>query len=1029
MGMLLNKKEGKTSVNKDNYLPIELGNHVKKISNTSDTHLVDVYQVYLDEKDASDKYRLVFTINPVYSNVLFNAITEVVYEEGSPDCFVLPEETSDSPDKVTYPNIVSDEPITRIQAIRDTEYSNKNIMGLTYLPGIDIFNNHLIRQNGFNCIMKRSDRNASKTGVAYKMKDDFTFDPDSKQLTDVFNTIRDYHRTQEGKRVVKKFPGHDATYLNPLTGESHVYNESEILDFETTIRTRLKENNGWFGFYNPSTLDIPIGKFIDADGKTDNNIDIYVNKLLNDHGSCDFIDMFPDRSRFTFVPQKNKYRNNRLEKNWEYCLTYPYSTTIYLTDENGEAVIDEETGDPVLNDIVAGKDANGNVRNGLRFSVVGEYVTDSDRRRVLIQSVGAIHNLSPKDTINIYYPAGDDGKFSSDGRFDSVSNIQVMGLGTKSGEMQQYYFSIDSDDVPGWFDDDGKLIENGDRIDEDGNLVGGISGRFCKTVFGVECMYYFRVFRRLPNFNEILKDEDRAYYIKKYNTMEYDFNSEINKLAFAHNIYGDNIAQIVYLDDVDVNGITDNFERPLSDIYLTIVKANNGHELWYPEDGSKPVYADENITIARPFGKVTSGIDLPPEDGFIRDFNVHRIHNIKFSDVCGDECVYGDEYKPDETKENDTPRAYENLGNLHKNYKVISKSDDKKYRCGDVLENLDTLEDDIKIDREFFLGDMVEFSVSQYQETILEPVYHRFNTAQREYVSKEFKDIITDEIYMDDYEGSETGVTHNNSESIEGNFKCVETVYNQGYENILNLDVVPEVNERNLVRYPGNLFPEGYYYQPHYRIHLKDVSDKITQSSDTFMELTEDGLKTGRTGDEVTFTTARDYDLIVRDEIVIQDTKNNIFYDAIVTEAEGVTGETFARAVLKNGMRINEGVDEESRPDHFIVFKKTLGIPKYALHYPDTGGKYIWRSLVPHSKTNTDSEIYDKPFANGAHYRHVGINFFLRRQDPYGYYELNTKTDLSTGETNKLQNFMKYGNGNERIYYNDAIDFGVIDIC
>ena len=128
-------------------------------------------------------------------------------------------------------------------------------------------------------------------------------------------------------------------------------------------------------------------------------------------------------------------------------------------------------------------------------------------------------------------------------------------------------------------------------------------------------------------------------------------------------------------------------------------------------------------------------------------------------------------------------------------------------------------------------------------------------------------------------------------------------------------------------------------------------------------------------------------------------------------------------------MRINEGVDEESRPDHFIVFKKTLGIPKYAIHYPDTGGKYIWRSLVPHSKTNTDSEIYDKPFANGAHYRHVGINFFLRRQDPYGYYELNTKTDLSTGETNKLQNFMKYGNGNERIYYNDAIDFGIIDIC
>jgi hypothetical protein len=122
-------------------------------------------------------------------------------------------------------------------------------------------------------------------------------------------------------------------------------------------------------------------------------------------------------------------------------------------------------------------------------------------------------------------------------------------------------------------------------------------------------------------------------------------------------------------------------------------------------------------------------------------------------------------------------------------------------------------------------------------------------------------------------------------------------------------------------------------------------------------------------------------------------------------------------------------VDPANQPSNFIVFKKTIGIPKYALNYPDTSGKYIWRPLVPPSKTKTDSEIYDKPFANGAHYRHIGINFFLRRQDPYGYYELNTRSEYATGETNKLNNFMYYGRGNESIYYNDAIEFGLIDIC
>lgn len=970
MKTLLNKRRNKKSKNTNNYMPVGLTNKMKKFIGNTDEHLVDLYQVYLDEKDASDKYRLIFTLNPVCTNALFNAITEVVKDEGSPDCEVLTD-TPITPDKVTYPNIISDEKITRIQAIRDTEYSNENIIGYEYLPGIDIFNNHIIRQTGFDCVMPRNERNRGEVeGWESEIDDNYEF-IHNKKVEDVFNTIRDYQRTINGIPVKRKFPGADFTYLSPVVGQPHIYEESEIDDFEATFKKYLVEDNGWFGFHNKATLEYSMGTSL-----TDPSVEIYINRLLNNKGVCDFVDMFPDRKRFTFVPQKNRFRENRLEKNWEYFLTYPYSNTEYILDDKGEVVV--EDGKAVLNPIVAEEDSNGAVRNGLAFKVIGEYATDSEKPRILIQSTGSVHNLMGGDIVNLYYLA-EDGTYSSAGTFNGVTNISVKGIGDKNGAMMPYYFSIDASSVPGWYtkDSQGRDV-----------LIEGIQGRFAKVILGIECLYYFRVFRRLPNFNEISQDEDRAYYIGKYNKPEKDFNSEINKLAFANNIYGDNIVQIVYLDDIDVNGLTDNYERPVSDIYLTIVKNNKGHKEWYEDKN----YGSDKIEISRCFGKVTSGLDLPSDSGFSKNYNVRRLHNIGYEELH-------DTYAPGEFTDVD-----ENVSIT--NYEIVN---------GTTVNNLKPFEDDITPDREFFLGDLVEFSQTQYQEIVLEQVYHRFNTAQRELVSNDFKDIVIDEIYRDDYEGGETA----NTRGICENFECVREIYNKGYEE----DV--ENNRKKVVTYPGNLFPEGYYYQPHYRIHLKDVSGKISQSSDTQVQYS--GMTTGAT--QVTFTTLEDYDLIVKDGIVIQDPKNNIFYDAVVTDAIGVTGETFIEAEISNGMRLNEGLSQSEQPKSFLVFKKTIGIPKYALHYPDTSGRYIWRPLVAHSKVTTDSEIYDKPFANGAHYRHIGINFFLRRQDPYGEYELNQKTEIETGEKNKLTNFIVPGRYNDGIYNNDAIDFGLIDIC
>lgn len=46
----------------------------------------------------------------------------------------------------------------------------------------------------------------------------------------------------------------------------------------------------------------------------------------------DFVDMYPDRSLYSFVPKFNSKRK-RIEKNWDYYITYPSSSTTDGFDE------------------------------------------------------------------------------------------------------------------------------------------------------------------------------------------------------------------------------------------------------------------------------------------------------------------------------------------------------------------------------------------------------------------------------------------------------------------------------------------------------------------------------------------------------------------------------------------------------------------------------------------------------------------------------------------------------------------------
>ena len=108
---------------------------------------LSAFQLYNNERDASTKFRMIFTVNPVCTNVLFNMKTEVMKDEGSDNCKVwfdgLPQNIEG------FKNAGNKTGVDRYQAIRDTEYSHSEIGGLTYHCGLDIFNNHMLRNDGF----------------------------------------------------------------------------------------------------------------------------------------------------------------------------------------------------------------------------------------------------------------------------------------------------------------------------------------------------------------------------------------------------------------------------------------------------------------------------------------------------------------------------------------------------------------------------------------------------------------------------------------------------------------------------------------------------------------------------------------------------------------------------------------------------------------------------------------------------------------------------------------------------------------
>src|ERR1017187_1794466 len=155
---------------------------------------------------------------------------------------------------------------------------------------------------------------------------------------------------------------------------------------------------------------------------------------------------------------------------------------------------------------------------------------------------------------------------------------------------------------------------------------------------------------------------------------------ETYKLAFSENIYADNITQFLFNEDIDVSDLTDNLGRPLSELYLTIIKTNGASGFH-----STPLFTN-----------VSSGIETP----FIKKLNTSNV------------ITY-----------------LQNIPAINK----IHNGGALPFPSHIPLENSVTISNNNNlVNNNDYYGDLVEFNANEVKEIILAEVSHRFNTLNRQ---------------------------------------------------------------------------------------------------------------------------------------------------------------------------------------------------------------------------------------------------------------------------------------------------------
>lgn len=1002
--------------------------------------------VYEEERQAGNNFRLILTIVPYCSNVLFNPLTEIIKDEGSDDVVVVTDVTNMNNAPVTIKNKIDgaigvDNP-TRVHMICNTEYSSEIHGGYEYHPGYDFFDNHLLRNLSFKLVNP--------------------FNDNVKDAKEVFNTLADYARDRNGdvKKYNRRISINSINSNQGFNKDKHLYLIDDVMKIEDSINNNLYDENGWWGFTNNTTIDTK-----QLNNRRWDSMDI--GKALNNHKACEFIDMYPDRSLFSFAPKFNKFTHEN-ENNWNVVLTYPYKNvydhplclggTSYIkrtTNSEGEFV--EETV------------SEGNRWMGLKV-LTAQLGSGKAGSNNLILRTYTKHGMEQGDLFYLYYTnpyketAEDEyekcDKFSdntlngSEVYYESQSYYQVTNIGDLSKNNNEYFFytsntsivkeiyrsylkyveklikkNADTAKIP--FYEDYKNDDKKDIYDADNNLKTVLINKILKysnfrirrCVKGVKSTYYIRQFRKIPNLRAAQREmtDEEALHKSKFNGVfdsyvadnaldpinpkyQRNFNSEMYPLGFASSIYNDNVAQITFMDGINVKGLTDNLGRPLTEIYYTIVKNNAGHEVWYHNE--RPLYSNAEIEEEYKDNK----------EGFKEKYGVeYDGYSIEFSHCFGKVTSGFETYVMSGDTENTTaPFEYwKKLSSVHHISNIVNDGVNGGSSPIHKDEDSRMLDKDIKYTNTFFYGDLVEFNGADFTEKTISKVMHRFNTAQREtennpyYSQYQYHEIVEDDYDPQYKEGTEPFDVKE--------FSAVNGIQDEDTSKPMTTDFTKRKTD-----YATISRPEGYYYQSHYPIQIREFTRLLQGSHYTLRVRMAKPVQ--REGILIQVKTYIAHNLNTNDIIFICDDESDIRYITICVKVidrttflmspnyeEYVVNATDfedkeyisnlkdsvrnTEAGLKNTNKykkrfswlelcniLNGEFDGDINYPKLVLRRKNSDIPDYATYIG--GNQYLWRDIINIGDTRA-ATIKDYIFANGYFYITQSINFFLKRQDPF----------------------------------------------
>ncbi len=1049
--LLIGKKKRRGARNETNTLPLQIENTSKPLVRMDVKSVVDLYEVYREEYAVCQRYRITLTIKPYCTNVLYNVCTEIVKDEGSQKCIPVsdaqPVSSTSNPEPYEVYGKTSG--LYRNYMVTNTEYSSpEKPLGYTYLPGYDIFNNHTLRSLSFRPVLP------------------YLNIPESERKN--FNTLRDYLRTKEGN-VITFLPRFSKSDIENNTRiKMHMYEHSNVLSFidGSSSEVNLMVENGWYGFVNSTSLTDK------NDSKTNINSEHEFSRTLNNVENCGFVDMFPDRTRYSFVPKYNSFRQ-RYEKNWDVFLTYPWrnfyehnivkNVKIFGTNDNADNDVNalaimrvwrtktssnRETmlfrtftkHGLTLNDKVAIylSTNSGKTYNRLPREYTVDYLGDSDGNntehffgittKTLLNDVfagkmgvfynqggsspsyGVSHEITDVPTVSgstvltVYYyeTASSLPEYDSNATFDNMPktvnplyptypDIRVWNKGytymswdENAGEYVETVYNPEVEygdwntftDVPDEQVKEQIRVKTYDyysvaqknytqRSGEIDDLINGFidrplwQWRFVKVVNNIDCQYYIREFKKLPNFkfseeplpDGVSSNVDKLNDFLSRNATDDDgnmleFDSETYRLAFSKTLYGDDVAQVTFLDNIDITNLTDNLGRPVTEIYSTIVKRNKGYRTWYDNMGGETdrLSNGDEVEYSRCFGSLTTGFEyLDADDVYDRESRTRELKGYMSSVTS----IYRDS--------ND-----EALG-----LQPFSVEDwDSSREAKEITET-----DDV------FYGDVVEYNPVRCTETVLSDACFRFNTAQRE-IGRDGEyedfDFSYDELLYDDYDPTDENRTK----------PFLVRTYKKWLRQNEVADefelVVDEEHDLTVRR------KEGYYYKPHTRIPLLRYSENVEQGSHRTLRI-GDCRPIQSDAIYIKVATMTMHGVGFNTVLYLCDGENW----SQMTVSEVFDNYSFAMVppskddVERNGVPYVNWIDicEGVRDGSMKLRVQNEKIPYYASRVGEN--LFMWRNVINPAELS-DLDSYRHPFSNNAFYVDAVANVFLRRQDPDG---------------------------------------------